>query len=414
MSFEQRLEFGKSRRSVVRRINQGPWIPPLKRLDPIEILTQAHAQGSLEIVAIKMEQMTHSPFQFFKGAHALMAYDLSTTLNVGLRVQMCGDAHLLNLRADSLVFDFEDFAQSHVGPFEWDLKRLATSIAVAGDDAGETKQNCELALKSAVGAYRKSLVQFAIMDKAELARFEVKCAAGAEALPKLVSSTAKPTQLVKHSPIWTRTSADEEQRLSACLSQYKGSLTNDAQRVFERYRPAGTSFKVFGLGSLGIEDYVMPFFGNSIDEVLFLQFRPSMPSSFAPYVADAPNYKNHGQRVADGQRTLHTHDPFLGFSSIDDTHYMVRSFIRNYVLVNPLELRGPLLLELAQVSATVLAKAHARTSDAAMIVGYVGQGDKFDDAVTRFAMTYASQVTKDFELFLGAVHSGTIQAAQVL
>jgi hypothetical protein len=211
---------------------------------------------------------------------------------------------------------------------------------------------------------------------------------------------------------WQRNSSKEDEKLLHCLSQYRGTLLGDAQLIFDSFRPAGISFKVLGLAGLGTEDYILPFFGNSVNEILTLQFRPSYAPCVTPYVADAPHYTNQGQRIAEAQRTLQASDPFLGFTSIDHTDYLVRTFRQNHCLLNPLELKGPLLLELAQVCAMALAKVHARTGDAAMIVGYIGQGDKFDEAVTRFALSYAVQVSEDFELFLGAVQSGTIQTTQ--
>jgi len=395
MTNEQRLAFGKSRRTVVRRANQGPWVLPLKRRDPMEVLAQSNSLLRPDLVAQKKTRMAQSPFQFFRGSTAIMASDLSTTLNVGLRVQMCGNAHVLNLTSTKAakdtesVFDLYDLSETCPGPFEWDLKRLATSFAIAAEDAGETKNNRELAVATVTRSYRESLFQFSMMTDLELAAFKVR------------SRLSNEGPFIDQPLAWRKAKSEEEKGLLASLPTYRESLVKSSQAVFDAYRASAIGFEAIGMGRVGSYDYVMAFFGENIEDILHLRFSDTQPSSYNSYVADAPRYKQQGQRIVGARRTLQQDgDPYLGFTTINERDYVVSQFQKPKTLVNPLELKGPLLLELAHVCGQVLAKAHAQTGDAVVISGYLGQGDKFAEAITRFAMSYAEQNNKDFEAFL--------------
>lgn len=433
MTFEQRALFGKSRRKVVHRVNQGPWVTPLRRQNPIEIILNLNAKRVPELVPIKMGRMAQSPFRYFRGTAPVMAADLATTLNVGLRVQMCGDAHLLNLGAFAapdghLVFDINDFDETYPGPFEWDLKRLATSFVLAGEDAGESEKHCVEAVLALVQSYREAMHQFAKMSKIELTRFEVhrhsKAAPIREILGKAERVTPKSLlqkytektedgsrEFIDKPPGFRRCTKEEEQAILASLPDYRETLSVERQSVFDAYRPVATAFKIVGVGSVATRNYVVLCLGQDADDALFLQIKEAPPSCYAPYVPDAPFYENQGKRVAEGQRIIQTvFDPFLGYTQMNGHDFLVRQFADYKASVDPDELKGDALVEFANVCGPILADAHARTGDPAMLSGYVGDSDKLDKALAQFAVSYALQNQEDYQVFERLVKSGQIPA----
>lgn len=437
MTHEQRIAFGKSRRNVVHRVDQGPWVKPANRADAVETILASNANRIPSLIPIKMGRMSDTPFRFFRGAVQLMAADLASTPNVGIRVQMCGDSHLLNLGAYAapdghLVFDINDFDETYPGPFEWDLKRLATSFVLAGDEAGEKAKKCHDAVVTLVESYRSAIHQFATLTKIELERYEIhrhtKSATIREIIsraermtPKVllqkftVSSDGELPELIEKPPRWHHLPMEEAAKLREALKDYRAHMPPDRQSVLDAYTPSDFASKVVGVGSVGLQCYVVLCFGSSKDDPVFLQFKEQTASAYLPYVSEVPKHEHEGKRVSDGQRLLQTvSDPFLGYTSIDGRPYMVRQLSDHKAAVEPLDLKGEVLLEFAHLCGQTLAKAHARTGDPAMLSGYVGHSDKLDQAIAQFAVTYAEQNMQDYDAFKKAIRSGKIQAIEGL
>jgi uncharacterized protein (DUF2252 family) len=435
MTHEQRIAFGKSRRNVVHRVNQGPWVKPSNRRDPVDTIIEVNSKRVPALVPIKMGRMSESPFRFFRGAVPIMAADLASTMSVGLKVQMCGDAHLLNLGAYAapdghLVFDINDFDETYPGPFEWDLKRLATSFVIAGEEAGEKQKRCEEAVTTLVSSYRSSMHQFAEMRKIDLERFEVHRHSKSPSIRDILARAERMTpkvllqkytvavkgelpKLLEKPPKWRHLPKEEEKSVLEALTLYRTTLSADRQSVIEAYHPTDVAFKIVGIGSVGTRCYVILGFGAGINHPLFLQMKEEPPSCYMPYVADVPKYAHEGKRVADGQLRLQTvSDPFLGYTTIDNRDYLVRQLSDYKAAVDPTELKGDVLAEFAHMCGQTLAMAHARTGDPAMLSGYVGHSDTLDKALANFAMTYAAQNAEDFELFKKAIRSGKIQSIE--
>jgi uncharacterized protein (DUF2252 family) len=446
-SLQTRLAEGKRLRDKMQRVDQGNW----KARDGREVLgtIKAATEGRLpELIPIKMSRMSLSPFSFFRGTASLMAKDLSGHPTTGLDVQLCGDAHVKNLGAYAapdgrLVFDLNDFDETIRGPWEWDLKRLAASVVLAGRDAGEGRKDCELAVQELARWYRESLDLFARMKVLELARYEIRRQSQEEVVrdimeraehvtpAKTLKKLTEPTKegwrrfhdqppALRHVPDSIRTAVFE------ALKAYRETVTAGRQLILDAYQPVDVAFKMVGTGSIGTRDYIVLLFGNGIEDPMFLQLKEELKSCYAPYVSGVGRIDHEGRRVANegrraghegrraaqGQQRMQTvTDPFLGWATIEGRHFLVRQLADHKAEIDPEELKGASLLEYAVVCGKVLAKAHARTGDAAALAGYCGHSVKFDEAIGKFALVYADQTARDYEVFLKAIKAGKIRTA---
>lgn len=434
VGLEERRAYGKSRRQVVHRVDQCEWCAHKQRPDPVELLLQIGKDRVAELLPIKWTRMNVSPFGFFRGSVPLMAFDLSKLPTTGLTVQICGDAHVRNLGAfgsptGALVFDINDFDETIAGPWEWDVKRLATSIVLAGRESGNSDASCRAAVLSFVAAYRKSIADCAEMTVLQLARYTVhrhpegspiqgilqkaERATPRHILEKLTNGTGKVRTFKEQPPLLKSIDAKTRSSVLAAMEAYKPTVAPDRRHFLEQYHPQDVAFKVVGTGSVGTRNYLILCFGNGTEDALFLQMKEEPPSAYAGYLKDAPKARNQGERVVNGQKLMQAQsDIFLGYTSMDGRDYLVRQYADFKAAINPVELKGPGLGDYARTCGEVLGKGHARSGDASALAGYCGDGDKLDCAVAKFAFAYADQTDADFKNFQKAVKSGKLKTVE--
>jgi len=418
---QERYLAGRKLRRRVSRQAQAEWTVVHATADRLRSLFEVKEARLARLLPEKYKRMRATPFAFFRGTAALMAADLATTRRTGVMVQICGDAHVRNLGAyaapdGSLVFDLNDFDETIVGPWEWDVKRLATSLILAGEESGLSKARCEESVRLFVRSYRTHLGVFATMRFARLARYliarqrrsllldEVFRDAGrvtpTRNLAKLTLRRGGRARFHDRSPSLQHVSARLAATIVRALRDYATTLSASRRRTFERYRAVDVAFKLVGTGSVGTRDYVVLLFGNGPEDPLFLQVKQELPSCYAPYLRTTTPVRHQGQRAAEGQQMMQTlSDGFLGYTSFGGHEYLVRQLADHKAAIDPTELDRRTLPEYAILCGEVLAKGHARTGDAAVIAGYAGQSQKLDRAIGGFAAAYADQVRADYRRF---------------
>jgi uncharacterized protein (DUF2252 family) len=434
-SIRPRYDAGKRLRRRLPREDQAHWAPATNRPNPLHTLASVNKGRIPKLLAEKHRRMRTSPFAFFRGAAVLMASDLATLPRTGLITQLCGDAHVRNLGAYAapdgrLVFDINDFDETIPGPWEWDVKRLATSLVLAGDEAGRSQAQLEAGVRAFVASYREHLRTFATMPFAVLARHLITRGHEEPLLNDILEDAKRITPRrnlrklmverrggyrfhdrkpdLEHVP--SRTAAE----IVNALNPYRHMLNASRRMVFARYRPADVSFKLVGTGSVGTRDYVVALFGNDAHDPLFIQVKQELPSCWAPYLPSSPRTTHQGRRVAEGQQMMQTvSDPLLGYTRCGEFDYLVRQLADHKAGLDPTELRGKTLVAYARLCGEVLAKGHARTTDAAVLAGYVGASGKLDEAITAFAVAYSEQTAADYTRFVKSLqrqHAGAAAA----
>jgi uncharacterized protein (DUF2252 family) len=386
--------------------------------------------------------MLHSPFAFLRGAASIMAYDLARTPASGIRVQACGDAHLMNFGGFAtperhLVFDVNDFDETLQAPWEWDLKRLAASVTVAGRYLGFSKgRNAEATMAAAAG-YREHMALYAPMHALELWYQRIDATQVAELhfdslsrfatdapphpvtehlLPKLTEVVGETRQIKEEMPLVFRPRRGDRTitNVRRLLSQYRATLPDDRRTLLERFKLVDVAIKVVGVGSVGTRCAVALLMANEHDS-LFLQFKEARASVLELYAGRSP-YRNHGERVVEGQRLMQAAtDIFLGWSS--DPALRVDFYVRQLrdckTAANVDTMDYPHLLDYARHCGAALARAHAKAGDAAAISGYIGKNQALDVALMRFGAAYADQTEKDFETLQAAAKKGRIPVESV-
>jgi uncharacterized protein (DUF2252 family) len=406
-----------------------------------------------QLVPIRYGRMATSPFAFFRGAAAVMAADLAATPCTDLRAQLCGDAHLSNFGVYSapdrrLVFDCNDFDETCPGPFEWDLKRLVASIAVAGRQLDFGGKERRVAAKGAAGAYRASMQRFAGMGNLEVWYLRVDVEArlaglrsevegkrfrqverglakarakdSVRALQKLTYEEDGHLRIVSDPPLITplRELTDTEgveDQLQAVLAAYRRSLNEDRRRLAASYRYVDAAMKVVGVGSVGTRAWIVLLLGKDSGDPLFLQAKEARRSVLEPYLG-ASRYRNHGRRVVEGQRLMQAaSDIFLGWVAAEGLDGRRRSFYvrqlwdgKGSATIDSMAPRD--LSVYAALCGEALARAHARSGDRVAIASYLGGGEAFDKAMAGFAEAYADQNESDFERLVAAIEGGEIEA----
>ncbi len=389
------------------------------------------ARGRLrDLIPIKMARMAASPFGFFRGAAPIMAADLAMLPHCGLDTQICGDAHVRNLGAYAapdghLVFDINDFDETVRGPFEWDLKRFATSLILAGQQSGHNKKVCKDAVRLLVRSYCNQITQISELPVLELAKFQLHVKVGTvqavlrkaeratpqHNLEKLTERVASKYKFIDQRPLLAPVRAQVARQVIAALNLYRETLSSERQQFLSCYHPVDVAFKVVGTGSVGTRDYVVLCFGNGDRDPLFLQVKEEPPSCYARYLP-AQNFMNEGKRVVDGQRRMQAYsDPFLGWTSMAGRDYLVRQLSDHKASIDDTQLQGAGLVEYARVCGAMLAKGHARSGDPMLLAGYCGAGNKLDDAIAEFADRYAEQTENDYNVFKKAIRAGKIKVA---
>jgi uncharacterized protein (DUF2252 family) len=366
--------------------------------------------------------MAASPFGYFRGAVPVMAADLSVLPNTGILTQLCGDAHVRNLGAFAapdgrLVFDINDFDEAIRGPFEWDLKRMAASLILAGRESGHKDASARNAVLQCITHYATLMRDFSHMPSLEVARFQVHRIGSVQpihdALLKAERATPlhtleqltepagdepnSPRRFKEQKPTLTRVTGRRAAEVLASLGPYRGMLEIQRQHLLSLYRPIDVAFKVVGTGSVGLRDYCVYFEGNGPSDPLFLQIKEEPASGYAPYLPDAHPAHDNGQRVVEGQRSMQVQsDPFLGWTHFGGRDYLVRQLNDHKGSIELTDLAGSGLEAFAQVCGELLARGHARAGDPIAIAGYLGTGSSFAEALAEFGSCYADQTEKDW------------------
>jgi uncharacterized protein (DUF2252 family) len=438
----ERLAAGHALRDSIPRRSHAAWNPPAKGRDPIAILEKSNEERLQELVPIRYGRMLASPFTFLRGSAGLMAYDLATaTPSTGLRVQACGDCHLLNFGMfatpeRNLVFDLNDFDETLPAPWEWDLKRLAVSFTVAARDNKLSDEDGREAVLECGRTYREKLREYSRMSALEVwyTRLDMedliamapdektrkyrqqmvdkaRQRVGENLFPKMVGQVAGRHRFVDQPPILYHVAeADLEERLQEGLEDYRQSLSDERRILFDRHRLEDFALRVVGIGSVGTRCFIGLFFDED-SHPLILQFKEACRSVLEPY-AGKSQYDNQGQRVVMGQRLMQSSsDIFLGW--VRGRHgydFFVRQ-LRDMKMSIPIEgISAGLLKRYAGFCGGVLARAHAKSGDASSISGYLGKSDTFDQALGEFALAYADQNEQDHAALVKAVSSGRVEA----
>jgi uncharacterized protein (DUF2252 family) len=438
LSSAQRWELGRSLRQRVPRKRLGQWQAPANRPDPIAQIRHSH-QGRLEsLIPIRVGRMAASPYGFLRGAAVVMAEDVAHLPATGIMLVACGDAHLGNFGfyaspEQDLVIDLNDFDEAHPGAWEWDLRRLVTSIWVAGRQNSCRESQCEASVASCVAAYRQ-VMRF-LADAPLLSRSyrrvdvdRLRATVRSQSLRKAITRAAKRSRhrtcdrslprfttqrgrrIVSEPPLITRVPKAAAAHVAAGLDAYLTTLAPHWRRALSNYTLVDIAHKVVGVSSVGLRAYVALLQGGTAEDVMFLQLKQARRSVLAPYVHGPSAWHAHqGQRVVEYEQALQTvSDPLLGWTTIEGLQYYVRQF-RNMKGGVPLDAMNAVALsDYAAVVGHLLGKGHARTGRASAISGYVGRSDKLDQALCRFARAYADQTEADHKLLLKAVARGVL------
>jgi uncharacterized protein (DUF2252 family) len=445
ISRTERLAIGRTLRDTVPRASVGEWRPAPGRPDPVSQIVRAHKGRLPELIPIRVGRMIASPYGFLRGTAGIMADDFAPLPATGIRPIVCGDAHLGNFGfyaspERNLVLDVNDFDEAHPGAWEWDLRRLVTSIWVAGRQNGASEAQCRLSVMACAAAYRKAVRALAreplltrsyqLLDveqlkrtvsekslRSEVARAvrRARARTSDRALPRFTREREGGRHIVEEPPLITHPAPAARNRIAAGLDSYLRTLAPHWRQIVAGYTLLDVAYKVVGVSSVGLRNFVALLEGSSPDDVLFLQLKQARRSVLARHVhGDTPRHAHQGQRVVEYQQALQSvSDPLLGWATIEGLTYFVRQFrdMKGTIALDAIDAAA--LTDYARIVGHLLAKAHARTSGASMIAGYVGGSDKLDRALGRFARAYADQTEADHAALVRAVANGILPAARV-
>ena len=441
LSKSERRKQGKALRDKCPRTLQAEWKPRSKSKDIVKLLEESDADRIPGLIPVKYQRMGVSPFTFYRGAAILQARDLANAPVSGIIVQACGDCHLANFGGFAspervLVFDINDFDETFPGPWEWDIKRLGASLVLAARDRGFSKTAANNAVRAAAASYRKRMAEFAEMTvldtwyaqvsidalkehfrkdpdmSARLAKKqkEARSRTSEAVVPKLTAVVDGRRKIKDEPPViyhFDEFSRDFEKQRLQFTEEYKKSLQADRRKLYERYRFQDAAIKVVGVGSVGTRCYLSLLLADE-DDPLFLQFKEARRS-----VLESPRgksrYANQGYRVVEGVHVMQAaSDIFLGWARTKGHDYYVRQFRDMKVSAEVETFRPSTLVGYADMCGWALARAHAKSGDAAMIAGYLGSSDQYDDALAKYSEAYADQAETDYETFQKAIRSGRL------
>ena len=447
--WEKRRAAGKVLRQAVPHVVQGPAMPTRERPDPVALIEQAHEGRQEALIPLRVARMASSPFAFLRGAAHVMAWDLAQTRTTGIDVVIDGDAHISNFGLfgtpqGDIVLDLNDFDEVTIGPWEWDLKRLVASIVVAARASRSNRGERRAAVEAVVSGYRRTMNALAPCGSLDLwgqaTRADDPNIGGSDIdddsqaiVDKAIEKARRRNnrglleQIVERQvhggwrfkeepPILTR--VDEETRAGVItgLEHYAETLPRERRFMLSRYHVVDVAHRIVGVGSVGSRAYLAMLCGNSDQDVLFLQVKEALKPALGPYLPGMPEpYDDHeGERVIYGQRLLQAvGDPLLGWTSIDGRPFYVRQ-MKNMKADIPASCMGGRPLKFfSRAYGALLARAHARTGDAAAISGYCGgEGNtSLGDALTEWAEVYADQNEADYACFLAAIDEGRLEMA---
>jgi uncharacterized protein (DUF2252 family) len=447
VALDKRAELGKALRDRVPRAQHGAWKQGDRRPDPIDILHAADADRVPELVPIEYSRMLQSPFAFYRGGAGVMAADLSATPNTGIHVQACGDCHLMNFGGfatpeRNILFDINDFDETLPAPWEWDVKRLATSFVLAARSIGLADGKGRDAAVACVRSYRKRLAEFSHMHprdvwyarieyedlvglvpnaqkaviRARLAKAAKKTGSEVD-FPKLAGMVGGRLSIRDTPPLIFHPEVSRTPEFQAALDQvfsaYRETVIEDRRTLLDQYHLVDAAIKVVGVGSVGRRCWIALMMSASNDP-LFLQFKEAVASVLEPYAGKSA-YTNHGQRVVMGQRLMQpASDLFLGWVTVEATgkQFYVRQ-LRDAKIKPLVETFNSEILGIyAKACGWVLARAHAKAGDAMTISGYLGGSDQFDEAIGDFSLAYADQAERDHDALKAAVRKGKLTVYQ--
>ncbi|MGZ4691177.1 MAG: DUF2252 domain-containing protein [Acidimicrobiia bacterium] len=439
-SYEERRLEGRALRETVPRSAHAVWEPPSSRVDPIVQLEVSNRRRVQDLVPVRYGRMLVSPFAFLRGSAVVMANDLAGTPTTGVRVQVCGDAHLANFGVfatpeRNLFFDVNDFDETLPGPWEWDVKRLAVSVGVAAANLGIAQPMNGQIVREAVQAYRRRMAELAqlgpldvwydridvnrVLDiarerkakdlKRALRVAKVQQRTSLTALPKLTTVINGSRRIIDDPPLIVH-EAPEGDDGAQMLGVYSDSLPPDRRPLLKRYSVLDTVRKVVGVGSVGTRCLLLLLMDADGRTPVFLQVEEAMPSVLAPH-AGPSEFDHQGQRVVVGQRLMQAaSDIFLGWTSDSGHDYYVRQFRDMKGSVNLDAMTAIGFASYATICGQTLARAHARSGDAAVISGYLGSGTRFDEAIADFAAAYSVQNDRDRAALVTAAEIGRVAA----
>jgi uncharacterized protein (DUF2252 family) len=434
---KERTRLGKSRREHVSRAALAELRPKERGFDPIDVLRASTESRVPQLLPIKYARMRASPFAFFRGAVSIMAADLGRLANSGLHVQLCGDAHVQNLGSfatpdGKLVFDLNDFDETIRGPWEWDVKRMAASIVLAGQESGHDRPGCRDAAELFAESYCGSIAAFSELPILQVARYQIHREKRIQPIHAALrqSERARPldrlnrfTEKDSHGrprfrdlrPGFWRVRGAKAQEILGSLGAYRKSIAPERRQMFDLFHAMDVGFKVVGTGSVGLRNYVVLFEGNGAHDPMFLQIKQEVASAYANFLPAPHPYQgqHQGRRAAEGQRAIQPiSDLLLGWTTIGHHHYLVRQLNDHKGGIDLQKLRGGGLRSLALVAGELLARGHARSGDVCEIRGYCGSGAKMAKVLRVFACEYANQAEADYGAFVAAIKSGKINAAK--
>jgi uncharacterized protein (DUF2252 family) len=438
----ERYRIGKDLRKRAPRSSLGDWSPSDRTIDSVGSVVETNAGRVQRLVPVRIGRMSVSPYTFLRGAAALHAADFAGLPATGIQPVICGDAHLGNFGfyaspERELVFDLNDFDEAHPGAWEWDLRRLTTSVWVAGRQNGSSEEDCGEAVRGCVAAYRDQVAHLAdspliarsyerldvdrmrasasdenLLREIERAAKRARRRTSDRALPRFTEELDGTRRIVEEPPLITHVAEEETDRIAAALDAYLTTLPTHWARILGGYSIVDIAHKVVGVGSVGLRAFVALCEGGSPDDVVFLQLKQARRSVVARYVHGEGAWHAHqGQRVVEYQQSLQTvSDPLLGWTSVKGREFYVRQFrdMKGAITVDGIDPAA--LRDYAGICGLLLAKGHARTSGAATIAGYVGASDKLDVALADFARSYADQTERDHQALVAAVDRGELPA----
>jgi uncharacterized protein (DUF2252 family) len=460
LTVAERIARGKAARAEVPRSSHAAFAPSASRPDPVTLLEGQAATRVPELVPIRYGRMLVSPFTFYRGAALIMASDLAHTPRSGLTTQLCGDAHLMNFGVFGspdrrLVFDMNDFDETFPGPWEWDVKRLAASFAIAGRDNGFPIKERKKVVLSVVGGYRSAMRQFAAMTnldvwysrfdadalleqmKADLDRRALKRGEAAmakartrdsmQALDKLTHIVDGERRIISDPPLIEPVEGlaggmQGEQItdwLRAAVRKYRSTLQSDRRHLLEDFRLVHAARKVVGVGSVGTRAWILLMLGRDDADPLFLQAKEAQPSVLEDFVGPSRHVSN-GERVVHGQHLMAAaSDIFLGWLTVEGLDGVTRDFyvrqLRDWKGSAVIESQDPATMAAyGRICGSSLARAHARSGDRIAIAAYLGGSDSFDQALAEFSESYADQNERDYDALVKAEKNGRITAQRGL
>jgi len=444
---QERRAAGKALRDKCARDAHASWKPQPKRRDPVDLLIESSRGRMPQLLPIRYGRMMQSPFAFYRGAAAIMAADLAHTPVSGIRVQACGDCHLLNFGGfatpeRNIAFDINDFDETLPAPWEWDLKRLATSCVVAGQHNGYNKTDASEMARRCVESYREHIDNFSRMNVLErwyehIDADDILRAIGSrkwrrevqaqiekaitrtvleDDFPKL-ATVEKGQPRIKDNPplIFHEGNVSANDRygraVKAAFREYRATLSDERRELLDRFALTDVAIKVVGVGSVGTICGILLMMADRSD-ALFLQVKEARESVLEPY-AGKSRYRNRGERIVAGQRLMQAaSDLFLGWTEFEGRHFYIRQ-LRDTKIKPMIEgISASRMRRYSGWCGWALARAHAKSGDAVKISGYLGSNSQFDKAVTKFALAYAEQNERDYKALLKAIRDGRLPALE--